>query len=316
MLQQVRERDPSTELLGSRLSAPVLTAPIGALSIIREGAELDVARATSELGVGMVVSTLTSVPLEQIDTPGPRWFQLYWPRNRDLALSFVQRAEAAGYAGIVVTVDTWTLAWRPRDLQEGFLPFLTGAGLANYLTDPVFRDLLSEPPESGPEAARAAVLTWAGLFGNPELSWADLTWLAKQTSLPLLVKGVGHPADARAAVDAGVDGIVVSNHGGRQVDNARAALDALVDVVDAVGERTTVVFDSGVRCGAHVVVALALGAQAVLVGRPWVYGLALDGEAGVRHVLGNLLAELDITLALTGAATLADVGRQTVVRAP
>src|SRR6185437_12390210 len=152
----------------------------------------------------------------------------------------------------------------------------------------------------GPEAAAAAVQTWAGLFGNPSLTWADITWLTRQTSLPVLIKGITHPADARAAVDAGVDGIVVSNHGGRQVDNARAALDALVDVVDAVGDRTTIVFDSGIRCGAHVLVALALGAEAVMIGRPWVYGLALAGREGVTHVLANLLAEVDITLALAG----------------
>jgi L-lactate dehydrogenase (cytochrome) len=270
----------------------------------------------------MVASTLTSVPLEAVVSAGrdaaagagARWFQLYWPRNRDLALSFVRRAEAAGYSALVVTLDTWTLAWRPRDLQQGYLPFLTGAGLANYLSDPVFRDLVPEAAPDQPPGA-AAVTTWATLFGNPSLTWADLTWLTAQTSLPVLVKGVTQAADARAAVEAGVDGIVVSNHGGRQVDNARASLDALVDVVDAVGDRTTVLFDSGVRSGAHVLVALALGAEAVLVGRPWVYGLALAGEDGVAHVLRNLLAELDITLALCGHTRPADLSRQILVRA-
>ena len=192
----------------------------------------------------------------------------------------------------------------------------TGAGLANYLTDPVFQGLLGEPADAGPEAAAAAVQTWAGLFGNPGLTWADLAWLTRQTSLPVVVKGITHPADARSAVDAGVDGIVVSNHGGRQIDNAKAALDGLVEVVDAVGDRTTVVFDSGIRCGAHVLVALALGADAVLVGRPWVYGLALDGRAGVEHVLANLLAELEISLALAGYASPRELDRQSVVRAP
>ncbi len=317
VLREVLERDLTTEVLGQRLSAPVLTAPVGALSIIRPDGELAVARAAAGLGVGLVVSTLTSVPLETVAEAGggPRWFQLYWPRSRDLALSFVRRAEAAGYSAVVVTLDTWTLAWRPRDLQEGYLPFLAGAGLANYLTDPVFRALVPEAGADQPEGA-AAVATWAGLFGNPALTWADLSWLTDQTALPVLVKGVTHPADARAAVDAGVQGIVVSNHGGRQVDNARASLDALADVVDAVGDRTTVLFDSGVRSGAHVLVALALGAEAVFVGRPWVYGLALAGEEGVAHVLRNLLAELDITLALCGHARPADVGRPCLVRAP
>jgi lactate 2-monooxygenase len=322
VLREVLERDLSTELFGDRLSAPVLTAPVGALSIIRPDGELAVARAAAGLGIGMVVSTLTSVPLETVASAGlaaaagggARWFQLYWPRNRDLALSFVRRAEAAGYSAVVVTLDTWTLAWRPRDLQHGYLPFLTGAGLANYLSDPVFHDLVPDVPDQ--PAGAAAVATWAALFGNPALTWADLTWLTAQTSLPVLVKGVTHAADARAAVEAGVDGMVVSNHGGRQVDNARASLDALVDVVDAVGDRTTVLFDSGVRTGAHALVALALGAEAVLVGRPWVYGLALAGEDGVAHVLRNLLAELDITLALCGHTRPGGLSREVLVRAP
>jgi lactate 2-monooxygenase len=317
MLREVVERDLTTEVLGTTLTAPVLTAPIGALAIVRPDAEVAVAAATAGLGIGMVVSTLTSVPMEEVAAAadGPRWFQLYWPSNRDLALSFVQRAEAAGFSAVVVTVDTGAIAWRPRDLQEGFLPFLTGAGLANYLTDPVFTGLLAEPPNGGPAAAAAAVQTWAGLFGNPRLTWADLAWLTRHTTLPVLVKGITHAADARSAVEAGVDGIVVSNHGGRQVDNARAALDALVDIVDAVGDRISVLFDSGIRSGAHVVVALALGAEAVLVGRPWVYGLALDGQAGVEHVLRGLLAEVEITLALAGYATPRDLDRSAVVRA-
>ena len=246
MLREITERDLTTELLGTTLTAPVLAAPIGALSIIRPDAEVAVARATASLGVGLVLSTLTSVPLEQVAAAVPRpatnrWFQLYWPSNRvTWPWPSSSGPRPAGFRPIVVTVDTWTLAWRPRDLALAHLPFLRGVGLANYFTDPVFRGLLSEPPESGPEAARAAVLTWVGLFGNPALTWDDLAWLTEQTELPVLVKGIGHVDDALAAIDAGVAGVVVSNHGGRQVDNARAALDALVDVVDAVGDRTTV----------------------------------------------------------------------------
>lgn len=317
MLREIAERDLTTELLGTTLAAPVLTAPVGALEIIHPDGERAVAGATSALGVGMVVSTLTSVPLEQVAAAagaGPRWFQLYWPRSRELVTSLVRRAEASGYTAIVVTVDTWTLAWRPRDLAHGHLPFLRGVGLANYLTDPVFRGLLSAPPESGPDAGQAAVLAWAGLFGNPALSWDDLAWLAGQTELPVLVKGIGHADDARAALDAGAAGVVVSNHGGRQVDGARAALDNLVDVADALDGRGTVLFDSGIRGASDVVVALALGAQAVLVGRPWVYGLAVAGERGVVHVLRNLLGELDITLGLAGFARPADVDGLAVVR--
>ncbi len=321
MLREVLERDLTTELLGGTLSAPVLTAPVGGLTIVHPDGETAVARAASSLGVGMVVSTLTSVPLEAVADAsaaagtGPRWFQLYWPRSRELALSLVRRAEASGYAAVVVTLDTTTLAWRPRDLAEGFLPFLTGVGLANYFTDPVFRALLAEPPEAGPEAARAAVLTWVGQFGNPGLSWEDVAWLVHQTELPVLVKGVGHADDAHAAADAGVAGVVVSNHGGRQVDGARAALDNLLDVTEALDGRSEVLFDSGIRGGSDVVIALALGARAVLVGRPWIYGLAIAGEDGVRATLGNLLAELDITLGLSGYATPAEVDARAVVRA-
>jgi isopentenyl diphosphate isomerase/L-lactate dehydrogenase-like FMN-dependent dehydrogenase len=317
MLREITERDLTTELFGTTLAAPVLTAPVGALETIRTGGETDVARAASSLGMGMCVSTLTSVPMEEVAAAageGPRWFQLYWPRSRELAASLVRRAEASGYSAIVVTVDTWTLAWRPRDLALGHLPFLRGAGLANYFTDPVFRGLLAEPPETGPEAAQAAVLTWVGLFGNPALSWDDLAWLAEQTELPVLVKGIGHADDARAALDAGVAGVVVSNHGGRQVDGARAALDNLVDVADALDGRGTVLFDSGIRGASDILVALALGARAVLVGRPWVYGLALAGEEGVSHVLRNLLGELDITLGLAGYARPGDVDSLAVVR--
>jgi lactate 2-monooxygenase len=317
MMRQVVERDLTTEVVGTTLSAPVLTAPIGALGVVRPDAEPSVARVTSDLGIGLVLSTVSSTPMERVAEvagDGPRWFQLYWPRSRELALSFVRRAEASGYTAIVVTLDTWTLAWRPRDLQQAYLPFLRGDGLTNYFTDPVFRGLLVEPPEAGPEAARAAILTWAGLFGRPDLTWDDLTWLTGQTELPVLVKGIGHVDDARAAVDAGVAGVIVSNHGGRQVDGARAALDNLVDVADALAGRTTILFDSGIRGASDIVVALALGARAVLVGRPWVYGLALAGEDGVRHVLRNLLGELDITLGLAGYATPGDVGRSAVVR--
>ncbi|MDP9221389.1 MAG: alpha-hydroxy-acid oxidizing protein, partial [Actinomycetota bacterium] len=201
MLREIAERDLTTEVVGTTLAAPVLTAPIGALGVVRPDAEPSVARVTSSLGIGMVLSTVSSTPMERVAEAagdGPRWFQLYWPRSRELVLSLVRRAEASGYSAIVVTLDTWTLAWRPRDLQVAYLPFLRGDGLTNYFTDPVFRGLLAEPPEAGPEAARAAILTWVGLFGNPALSWEDLAWLTEQTELPVLVKGIGHTDDAHA----------------------------------------------------------------------------------------------------------------------
>jgi lactate 2-monooxygenase len=317
MLREITERDLTTEILGTTLAAPVLAAPIGALGTVQPDAEPSVARVTTELGLATILSTVSSTPMEQVAEAagdGARWFQLYWPRSRELALSFVRRAEASGYSALVVTVDTWTLAWRPRDLAHAYLPFLRGAGLANYFTDPVFRSLLPEPPEAGPEAAKAAILAWVGLFGNPALSWEDLSWLSQQTDLPVLVKGIGHAGDALAAVDAGVAGVIVSNHGGRQVDGATAALDNLVGVADALAGRAAILFDSGIRSASDILVALALGAQAVLVGRPWVYGLALAGEDGVRTVLANLLGELSITLGLAGYATPAQVDSLAVVR--
>jgi L-lactate dehydrogenase (cytochrome) len=307
MFRGVTSRDLSSTVCGTALPAPVLLAPIGVLGIVHPEAERAVARAAAGLGLPMVLSCAASTSIEDVraelgDAPG--WFQLYWPNDRGLARSLVQRAEAAGYGAVMVTLDTWHLGWRPRDLATGYLPFLVGEGLANYLTDPAFRAGLAKPPE---EDLPAAVLRWVATFADPSLTWADLAWLREQTGLPILVKGVLHRDDARAALDAGVHGIVVSNHGGRQVDGAVAALDCLPAVVDAVHGRVPVLLDSGVRTGADALKAIALGAAAVLLGRPYVQGLALGGEDGVRHVLRCLLADLDIALALTGHSTLADL---------
>jgi len=225
----------------------------------------------------------------------------------------VERAASAGAKAIVVTADTPGMGWRPRDLELGHLPFLQAKGIANYLTDPVFRSKLSAPPEDGEHALQLAVLAWVAMFGNHTLRPVDIARLREWTHLPVLVKGVLHPDDARAVLDAGAAGVVVSNHGGRQVDGAVATLDALPGVVEAVGRRGAVLLDSGVRCGADVVVALALGADAVLLGRPWVYGLGLAGRAGVVHALRCLLADLDLTMAMAGLASVADVDRSVLV---
>ena len=310
-------RDLSTTVLGTRLAAPVLTAPIGVLGLVHPDAEPAVASAATELGIAAVVSTAASTPMEEVAAAaGDWWYQLYWPADEEVARSFVQRAEAAGAGAIVVTADTPGMGWRPRDLELGHLPFLRAQGIANYLSDPVFRSRLAVPPEESEQAMQLAVLTWLGMFGNHTVRPADLARLKEWTTLPVLVKGVLHPDDARAVVDAGADGVVVSNHGGRQVDGAVAALDALPGVVKAIGRDSsgvggpsTVLLDSGVRCGADVVVALALGAEAVLLGRPWVYGLGLAGRAGVVHALRCLLADLDLTMAMAGLATVAEVDR-------
>jgi isopentenyl diphosphate isomerase/L-lactate dehydrogenase-like FMN-dependent dehydrogenase len=265
----------------------------------------------------MVLSTLSNVPMERVATTlqgfqsGTGWFQLYWPNDNEVALSLVRRAEQAGYEALVVTLDTWTLAWRPRDLANGYLPFLNGAGLANYLSDPVFRSRLKESPEEHPEAALAL---WSTIFNNPGIRARDLAWLKEHTSLPVIVKGVCHPDDARMAFDAGLDGVIVSNHGGRQIDGARAALDCLAAVVSASGDMT-VLFDSGIRTGSDILKALALGARAVLIGRPYVFGLAVAGGTGVGHVLRCLLAELDLTLGLSGHAAIGELSPDSLVQA-
>jgi lactate 2-monooxygenase len=316
MLRDVAQRDLRTTVLGTELAAPVVLAPVGVQSIVHPDGELAVARAAAATGQVMVASTASSFTLEEIAEAGgpdvPRWFQLYWPKGRELAASFVHRAEAAGYRALVVTLDTWLLAWRPRDLQGAYLPFLRSVGIANYLADPVFRSTLAAPPEEDPQAA---VGQFVGVFSNPSVTWDDLAFLRGTTSLPIVLKGILHPDDARRAREAGVDGVLVSNHGGRQVDGAIAALDALPGVAEAVGDELAVLLDSGVRSGADVAKALALGADAVGIGRPYLHGLALAGQAGVEHVLRNLLAELDLTLALCGLTTPAELGTDALSRA-
>jgi L-lactate dehydrogenase (cytochrome) len=300
MLRDVAERDLSTTVLGTEMPAPLMLAPIGVQKIVHEDGELATARAAAALGVPMIVSTASHFSLEEVAEAGgdgPRWFQLYWPNDRQLAESFVNRAEAAGYGAIVLTVDTFIPGWKSRDLQQAWLPFLNGMGVANYFQDPVFRAGLEQTPEEDPGMATGHFL---GVQANPSLTWDDLAWLRERTSLPIVVKGIQHVDDAREAVRRGVDGIVVSNHGGRQVDGAIGSLDALPAIAEAVGDELAVLFDSGVRGGADAIKALALGADAVCLGRPYVWGLALEGQAGVETVLKMVLAELDLTMALCG----------------
>ncbi len=303
------ERDLSVEVLGTRSVAPFLLAPIGVLSIVHAEGELAAARAAAATGIPFVLSSAASHSMEQVAEAmgaAPRWFQLYWVSDRKIAESFVRRAEAAGYGAIVVTLDTLVLGWRPRDLANTYLPFIQGEGCAQFFTDPVFRSYLAAPPEDDLLAAAALMLS---TFPNLGLTWDDLDWLRGLTDLPLLVKGVLTAEDALEAKRRGVDGIIVSNHGGRQVDGAVASLDALVEVRDALGDDTTVLVDSGIRSGADVVKAMALGADAVLLGRPYVWGLAAGGQEGVEVVIRQLLAETDLTLALAGGTAVRDLDR-------
>jgi isopentenyl diphosphate isomerase/L-lactate dehydrogenase-like FMN-dependent dehydrogenase len=316
MLRDVSKRDLSTEVLGTPLGAPLMLGPVGVLEIIHPDGELAVARAAAETGVGMILSCVSSTPLEQVAEAlgdAPRWFQLYPPADAELGHSLVERAERAGYSAIVVTLDSRMMPWRPRDIDAAYLPFLEGKGIANYTSDPVFRAGLEQAPE---DDVMAAVGRWAAMFPNPNSTWDSIDYVREATDLPVLVKGVLHLDDAREAVERGYDGVVVSNHGGRQVDGSIAALEALPWIVDAVPDGFTVLFDSGVRTGSDVLKAVALGARAALVARPWVWGLGLGGQAGVTQVLRGLLADLDLTMAMCGMASLADVGERAIVPAP
>jgi lactate 2-monooxygenase len=314
MLTGRAEPDMSVEVLGTRLPAPLLFAPIGVQSIAHPEGELAVARAAAATGIPLVVSTASSTPMETIAAamgPTPRWFQLYWLSEWDVVASLIERAEATGHTAIVVTLDTLILGWRSRDLHHRYLPFLEGAGLAQFNTDPVFRSRLAKPPEKDPAAACAAMLR---MFSNPTLAWKDIAWLRKKTRLPLLAKGILTAADARRALDAGFDGIIVSNHGGRQVDGAIAALDALPEVRAALGPGVTVLMDSGIRRAPDMLKALALGANAVLLGRPYMYGRAAGGQTGVERVLRTLIAEFDVTLTLLGAPSARAIDGSYVTR--
>jgi lactate 2-monooxygenase len=315
MLVGAAERDLSVEFCGMRFPTPLLLAPIGVIGLCAQDGhgDLATARAAAATGVPMVASTLSVDPMEDVAaqfgaTPG--FFQLYTPNDRALAESFVHRAQAAGYSALVVTLDTWTLGWRPRDLGIASFPQLAGHCLANYTSDPIFRDQLSATPE---DDLRAAALHWGGLFGNPTLNWDDLPWLRSLTSLPLILKGICHPEDVRRAIDGGVDAIYCSTHGGRQANGGIGALDMLSGVVDAAGD-VPVLFDSGVRSGDHIVKALALGATAVGIGRPYAWGLALGGEQGIAHVLDCLLAEADLLMAVDGYPTIAHLDRESLLK--
>ncbi len=347
-------RDLSVDLLGTRLPAPVLLAPIGAGALMAPDSDLHIARGAATHGVPYVFSNQGCNPMEECAEAmgeSPRWVQLYWSTDEGLVDSVIQRAEAIGAGALVVTLDTTLLGWRPQDLNRGSLPFSKGIGIAQYTSDPRFaqivKDRIAAAAASAEKVAtevtlgavktlmsmtrnhpggflenlrspepRASVETFLDIYSNPGLSWDHLATLRERTKLPVVLKGILHPDDAKRAFDSGVDGIVVSNHGGRQVDNAIASLDALVSVRDAVGADPTVLLDSGIRTGADVFTALALGADAVLLGRPYMYGLALAGEQGVAEVIANVIAELDLTMALSGTADLSAITGDLLVANP
>ena len=316
MLRDVSSRDLSIKLFGKKFPFPVILAPVGVQGIVRPEGELASGRAAASLGIPFALSTVSSHPIEKVAEAmgdGPRWFQLYWGKDHDLAASMVARAERAGYSAIIVTLDTRYLAWRERDLHNGYLPFLLGEGLANYVSDPVFRAQLPKPPEESPIDV---VRLWGSTFSNPALTWNDLAYLRRRTKLPILLKGILDPADVDLALKAKMDGIIVSNHGGRQVDGSVGALDALPAVVRRVKGRVPVLFDSGIRWGADGFKALALGATAIMLGRLYIYGLGAGSQQGIRETVQNFIGDLDLTLALSGHTACSALRPDALVRAP
>jgi isopentenyl diphosphate isomerase/L-lactate dehydrogenase-like FMN-dependent dehydrogenase len=307
VLRDVAHRSLASKLLGRDMIAPVMLAPIGVQSLFHSDAELATARGAAAVGLGLIASSVSDASLEEIAEAhgeAPHWFQFYWPNDPDVAASMVARAESAGYGAIVVTVDNAFPGWKPRDLQQAYLPGLEGKGIANYANDPALRATMSNPDDAGEGIGK-----FLTVFPNPSLTWEDLDWLRESTSLSIVLKGVLHPDDAVEARERGVDGLVVSNHGGRQVDGALASLDALPDIAAAVGDDLAILFDSGVRSGADAFRAIALGADAVLLGRPYIWGLALGGAEGVETVIRMFLAELDLTMALAGLTSAAEIDR-------
>ena len=349
VLRNVSTRETAVEILGTRLSSPFALCPIGVLELAHRRADVAAARAAAAEGVPFIFSNQASQPMEETARAmgdAPRWFQLYWSTSDDLVSSLVRRAENCGCSAIVLTLDTTMLGWRIRDLDLAYLPFLRGKGIAQYTSDPVFLDALQETlrlesPPSGritlaaiatllaqagsypgsrlanvrSGLARAAVRRFVETYSRPSLAWDDLAFLRDRTTLPIVLKGILHPADAVAAVEHGMDGIVVSNHGGRQVDGAIATMEALPAIVEAVAGRVPVLLDSGIRSGADVFRALALGAAAVGLGRPYVWGLAAGGENGVREVIRNMRADFDLTMGLAGCSSVSEIARDSVALA-
>lgn len=347
MLRDVSTRDTSIDLFGDRLPFPLLLSPVGVLEMVHQQADLAVAQAASSAGVPMIFSNQASYPMEQCAAQmgnSPRWFQLYWSKSNELVASLVKRAEAAGCSAIAVTLDTTLLGWRIRDLDLAHLPFLLGKGIAQYSSDPVFNQLLDEPDDSEAIERRISLTTifnvielmrrypggffnnlrskrplkavrqFISIYSRPSLTWDDLAFLREQTKLPIVLKGILHPDDARKALDYGVDGIIVSNHGGRQVDGAISTIEALPPIIQAINQKIPVLMDSGIRGGADMFKAIALGAKAVCIGRPFAYGLALAGTQGVYEVLKNFYSDFELTMALAGCRSIAEINADCLVK--
>jgi len=345
MLRNVSVRDASIELFGQKFHSPILIAPVGVLELAHKDADVAVGKAAASVNIPYIFSSQASRSMEEVSSVmgnNPRWFQLYWSKSRELVKSFVQRAEKCGCSAIVVTLDTTMLGWRTRDLEMAYLPFLEGRGIAQYTSDPVFQKLMDE---AEPQTKRKitwqsingliqmtknypgtsffsklfsgrqikAVQKFISIYSNPALAWDDLKYLREVTNLPVLLKGILHADDARKAVDFGMNGIIVSNHGGRQVDGSISTIAALPSIVDAVQNKIPVLMDSGIRGGADIFKAFALGAKAVCIGRPYVYGLAAGGEQGVKEVLQNMITDFELTMGLAGCKSVSEISKENIL---
>jgi len=280
-------------------------APVGVQSIFHSDKETGLAEVCGELGVPFILSTASTSTIEEVAaaSTGPRWYQLYWPKDHNITKSLLSRAKIQGFKVLVVTLDTWTLAWRPSDLDQGYIPFVTGVGNQIGFSDPEFRAKFAKKHDGGtPEDNLLhASQDWLGdVFYGSSPGWEDIKLLREAWDGPIVLKGIQHPEDAKLAIEVGCDGIIVSNHGGRQLDGAVGSLEMLPQIVEAVGDKIPVLFDSGIRTGADIIKALALGANAVLVGRPVIYGLGIAGKMGAKQILQGLLADLDQSMGLAG----------------
>jgi len=342
MLRDVSVRDTTVELFGQRLPSPLLLSPVGVLEEAHPEADVAVAKAAAAMGIPYIFSNQASKSMEAcaaVMGDSPRWFQLYWSKSNELVKSLVQRAEKSGCSAIAVTLDTTILGWRIQDLDIAYVPFMHGKGIAQYVSDPVFNRFLDEPddpnaPQVKPkitfetlsnviglmrhypggfiENIRSqrplrAVRLFTNIFSRPSLTWDDLAFLRQHTKLPIILKGIMHPEDAKMAIDYGMDGIIVSNHGGRQVDGSISTIEVLPSIVAAVDGQMPILMDSGIRGGADMFKALALGAKAVCIGRPYAYGLALAGTKGVEAVIANMMADFELTMALAGCKSVEEI---------
>ncbi|MBD7945264.1 alpha-hydroxy-acid oxidizing protein [Psychrobacillus sp. Sa2BUA9] len=310
-LTDVSSLNTEVTILGHTYPHPLFIAPVGVNKIAHDDGEIAVAKAAAKYNFPYIQSTVSSYSIEEIAaaTPGSsKWFQLYWSSNKEIAFSMARRVEAAGYEAIVLTVDTVMLGWREEDIRNQFSPLKRGYGQGNYATDPVFMAALTE------QSQEAIVDSILENIYHPTLNWNDITELRNHTSLPILIKGILHPDDAKLAIEKGIDGIIVSNHGGRQLDGVIASIDALSGIVEAVNGSIPVLFDSGVRRGSDAVKALALGATAVCIGRPFVWGLAAGGQKGVERVLENFLQETKVSISLAGVRNMEEIGNMLVIK--